>query len=52
VAEHEQQVDFIPVKDTDIMAERKAMWDGFTQATTYAIAATAAILVLLAIFLV
>ena len=52
VAEHEQQVDFIPVKDTDIMAERTAMWDSFNQATTIGIAAVAGLLVLMAIFLV
>jgi hypothetical protein len=52
VAEHEQQVDFIPVKDTDIMAERTAMWDRFNQGTVIGIAAVAALLVLMAIFLV
>lgn len=52
MAEHEQQVDFIPVKDTDIMAERTAMWDSFNQATTIGIAAVAGLLVLMAIFLV
>lgn len=52
MAEHEQQVDFIPVKDTDVMAERMAMWDRFNQFSTIAIAATAGLLVLMAIFLV
>lgn len=52
VAEQEQQVDFIPVKDTDILAERTEMWTRFGLFTTYAIAGTAALLVLLAIFLV
>lgn len=52
MAEHEQQVDFVPVKDSDIMAERTQMWDRFNQGTVICIAATAAILVLMAIFLV
>lgn len=52
VAEQEQQVDFIPVKDTDILAERTETWERFGLFTTYAIAGTAALLVLLAIFLV
>lgn len=52
MAEHEQQVDFIPVKDTDVMAERAAMWDRFNQFSTFAIAAVAGLLVLMAIFLV
>jgi len=51
VAEQEQQVDFVPVKDQDILAERNEMWERFNQFTTYAIAGVAAILVLLAIFL-
>ncbi|MFN6955556.1 MAG: preprotein translocase subunit SecE [Acetobacteraceae bacterium] len=52
MAEQEQQVEFVPVKDADIMAERTEMWDRFNQFTVIAIAATAALLVLLAIFLV
>lgn len=52
MAEQEQQVEFIPVKDTDIMPERAEMWERFNQFTVYAIAGTAAVLVLLAIFLV
>ncbi|MCS6932696.1 MAG: aa3-type cytochrome c oxidase subunit IV [Acetobacteraceae bacterium] len=51
MAEEEQQVEFIPVKDTDILPERTEMWERFGQFTTYAIVATAAVLVLLAIFL-
>jgi hypothetical protein len=52
VAEDEQQVEFIPVKDSDIMAERTAMWDRFNQLSIIAIAAVAGLLVLMAIFLV
>ncbi len=52
MAQQEQHVDFIPVKDTDIMAERTQMWERFNQATVIGIAATAALLVLMAIFLV
>lgn len=52
MADHDQQVDFIPVKDTDILAERTRMYDRVNQATVICIAAIAAILVLMAIFLV
>ena len=52
MAEHEQQVDFIPVKDTDILAERSETFERFNRFVTIAIAGTAAVLVLLAIFLV
>ena len=51
MAEQEQQVDFIPVKDTDILSERTEMFERFNQFTVYAIIGTAALLVLLAIFL-
>jgi hypothetical protein len=37
--------------DTELIAERQAMFGGFTTFTTYAVAAVAAVLILLAIFL-
>jgi len=37
--------------ETELIAERQAMFGGFTTFTTYAVAAVAAVLILLAIFL-
>jgi hypothetical protein len=50
VAEQQQQVEFEPVTAQDILADRKAQWDRFMQATTWAIAIVAAVLILLALF--
>lgn len=52
MAEHPpSQIDFVPVRAEDIIAERRAFWERFMQGTTWAIGITVAILVLMAIFL-
>ena len=39
-----------PMDDRVLLAERQRSWDRFTQATTWTIAATAVVLILLLVF--
>lgn len=44
MAEHKQEIDFVAVTAEDIMPERMALWNAFTKASTYGIAATVVLL--------
>lgn len=47
MAEQKQEITYVPVKAEDIMAERKALYDGFMRAIPIAVGTVAAILILL-----
>ena len=44
------QIEMVEVKAEDIMEERRSMYDGFMNASTYAIGATVLLLVALYLF--
>ncbi|NKC31804.1 aa3-type cytochrome c oxidase subunit IV [Falsiroseomonas selenitidurans] len=52
MAEQAPTYEMVEVKAEDIMAERQALYAGFMGATKWAIGVTAALLALMAIFLV
>ncbi|WP_431281602.1 aa3-type cytochrome c oxidase subunit IV [Humitalea sp. 24SJ18S-53] len=52
MAEQSHPVEFVEVRAQDILANREAAWESFGKAATYGIAAVAALLVLMLIFLV
>lgn len=52
VAEQQTSYEFVEVKSEDILRERQAGWDGFTQFMTWSIALTVILLALMAFFLV
>ena len=52
MAEQHSSYEFTAVDAKDILAERQRGWEGFTQFTTWSIAVTVFILVMLTIFVV
>lgn len=54
MADHQEagEMELVEVKADDILAERRAFYDGFMSSSTWAIGATVVVLVLMAVFLV
>jgi len=51
MAEQKLQIEMVEVKSEDIIAERRALYDGFMSASVWAIGAVIGLLILLWIFL-
>ncbi len=50
MAEQQSSYEFTAVSSRDILAERQRGWESFTRFTTWSVAATVLLLVLLAVF--